>query len=60
MQADGPTGWRPLRRGVWVDGALNDGKAESRGWGLEVAIPWSILGQVDGGSVVGPACGFEG
>ena len=49
-QADGPTGWRPMRRAVWVDGALNDGGAVggSRGWGVEMAIPWSILGQVGG------------
>ena len=45
-QADGPTGWRPMRRGVWIDGTLNDEGGSSRGWGLEVALPWSILGQV--------------
>eukprot|EP00955_Chlamydomonas_euryale_P059239 357321-Chlamydomonas_euryale.AAC.2 len=45
-QHDGPTGWRPLRRGVSVDGCVNDGRTKSRGWGVEMAIPWSILGQV--------------
>ena len=45
-QPDGPTGWRPMRRAVWVDGVLNDGEAMSRGWSVEMAIPWSILGQV--------------
>ncbi|KAG1657929.1 hypothetical protein FOA52_003008 [Chlamydomonas sp. UWO 241] len=33
-----------MRHAVWVDGALNDGDAESKGWSVEMAIPWSILG----------------
>ncbi|KAG1668749.1 hypothetical protein FOA52_014295 [Chlamydomonas sp. UWO 241] len=40
-----PTGWRPMRHAVWVDGALNDGSGgNSKGWGVEMAIPWSVLG----------------
>jgi hypothetical protein len=43
---DGPTGWEPVRRAVWVDGVLNDPSVESKGWGVEMAFPWSLLKQV--------------
>eukprot|EP00195_Chlamydomonas_chlamydogama_P010478 CAMPEP_0202899086 /NCGR_PEP_ID=MMETSP1392-20130828/7420_1 /ASSEMBLY_ACC=CAM_ASM_000868 /TAXON_ID=225041 /ORGANISM="Chlamydomonas chlamydogama, Strain SAG 11-48b" /LENGTH=392 /DNA_ID=CAMNT_0049585183 /DNA_START=90 /DNA_END=1268 /DNA_ORIENTATION=+ len=44
-QQDGPTGWRPLRRAVWVEGEINNGDVESKGWSVEMAVPWSVLGQ---------------
>eukprot|EP00798_Chlamydomonas_sp_ICE-L_P012436 gene12436-15635_t len=44
-QWDGPTGWAPLKRAVHVDGTVNDGSAESKGWSVEMALPWSILCQ---------------
>lgn len=42
---DGPTGWQPVQRAVWVDGGLNDPSLPSRGWGVEMAFPWSLLRQ---------------
>lgn len=47
-QLTGPSGWQPVRRGVWVDGKLNDPGTPSRGWGVELAFPWSLLSQAAG------------
>ncbi|KAL6745800.1 hypothetical protein V8C86DRAFT_2966537, partial [Haematococcus lacustris] len=47
-QLTGPSGWQPVRRGVWVDGKLNDPGTPSRGWGVELAFPWSLLRQAAG------------
>lgn len=30
----------------WQDGAVNNGGVSSRGWGVEIAFPWSLLRQV--------------
>ena len=40
-----------LRKGVYVDGTLNDDRDTDRGWTVELALPWSgleILAKVDG------------
>lgn len=41
-EMQGPTGWRPLKRVVFVDGELNS-KSGGKGWGVELSIPWSIF-----------------
>lgn len=41
---------RGIETAVFVDGSLNDPRDEDRGWFLEVAIPWSALGQLVEGS----------
>lgn len=28
---------------VWIDGTLNDPSDQDRGWGLEIALPWSAI-----------------
>ena len=57
--ADGPTGWLPLKRAVHVDGHLNDGSRVSRGWSLELAIPWSNLRQAAHGRSCPPGEGDQ-
>jgi len=37
-------GWRPLQVAVHVEGQLNAGEG-SRGWSVELALPWSLLQQ---------------
>ncbi|MFY0650573.1 MAG: carbohydrate-binding family 9-like protein [Cyclobacteriaceae bacterium] len=32
-----------LKKGVWIDGTLNDSSDLDRGWTVELAIPWEIL-----------------
>jgi hypothetical protein len=34
-----------LRTAVHVDGTLNDPRDEDRGWSVEIALPWTALGQ---------------
>jgi hypothetical protein len=40
-------GWeiQGLRSGVFVDGSLNDPRDVDRGWSVELAIPWKVLGE---------------
>ncbi len=44
-QADNTWNIKGLRTGVHVDGALNNTKTPSRGWSVEIAMPWSALAQ---------------
>ncbi len=37
-----------LQTAVHLDGTLNDASDTDRGWTVEVAIPWDVLGQVAG------------
>lgn len=54
----GPSGWRPITHAVAVDGALNNGSAApSRGWSVEVAMPWTLLCQAASGVVCPPRAG---
>ena len=34
-----------LKKGVHVDGTINDPGDEDSGWSVELAIPWKVLGQ---------------
>ncbi len=34
-----------LRTAVFIDGKLNDTKLKSRGWSVEIAMPWRALGE---------------
>lgn len=34
-----------LRAAVWVDGTINDPRDVDRGWSLELAFPWPVLGE---------------
>lgn len=34
-----------LKTAVWVDGTLNDSGDTDRGWSVEMAIPWAVLGE---------------
>jgi hypothetical protein len=40
-------GWEipGLKSAVWVDGTLNDPRDMDRGWTVELAFPWSVLGE---------------
>ena len=53
-QADIPWDLEGLRTAVFADGTINDNSDTDRGWGVEMAIPWSGLVSADG-SVVTPA-----
>ena len=44
-QADNAWNIAGLRTAVHVDGALNDTKTPSRGWSVEIAMPWRALAQ---------------
>lgn len=61
---DGPSGWTPITRAVHVDGVLNNGTVQSKGWYVEVALPWTILCQAAQGITCppgmwgNPACGL--
>jgi WD40 repeat protein len=35
-----------LKTAVHVDGTLNDGRDNDRGWTVEIAIPWEVLGKL--------------
>ena len=37
-----------LRSAVAVDGTINDPRDTDRGWSLEIAIPWRVLGPIAG------------
>ncbi|HRF59710.1 MAG TPA: carbohydrate-binding family 9-like protein [Fimbriimonadaceae bacterium] len=37
-----------LRVGVHLDGTLNDPSDQDRGWSVEIALPWAVLGQAAG------------
>lgn len=34
-----------LKSAVWVDGTLNDARDTDRGWSVELAFPWKVLGE---------------
>jgi Carbohydrate family 9 binding domain-like len=34
-----------LKSAVWVDGTLNDARDIDRGWSVELAFPWKVLGE---------------
>jgi hypothetical protein len=34
-----------LKTAVWVDGTLNDPNDRDRGWTVEIAFPWKVLGE---------------
>lgn len=34
-----------LKSAVWVDGTINDARDSDRGWTVELAFPWSVLGE---------------
>ncbi|MBN1164441.1 MAG: carbohydrate-binding family 9-like protein [Candidatus Krumholzibacteriota bacterium] len=36
---------RGLRTAVYVDGTLNDPRDTDKGWSVEMAIPWEVLGE---------------
>jgi len=40
-----PTGWTPMQQAIWMNGTINNGTVPSVGWGLEVALPWTIIAQ---------------
>ncbi|HNP23739.1 MAG TPA: carbohydrate-binding family 9-like protein [Panacibacter sp.] len=46
-----------LQTAVQVDGTLNDNSDIDQGWSLEIAIPWSSLGLLAGGSTIPPRNG---
>lgn len=35
-----------LKSAVYLDGTLNDGRDADRGWSVELALPWSALGEL--------------
>jgi Carbohydrate family 9 binding domain-like len=35
-----------LKTGVYVDGTLNDPRDTDRGWRVEIAFPWKVLGEL--------------
>jgi hypothetical protein len=35
-----------LRTAVHIDGTLNDPRDTDRGWSVEIAFPWSVLGEI--------------
>jgi hypothetical protein len=37
-----------LKTAVHIDGTLNDSRDRDRGWSLEIAVPWSALGELAG------------
>ncbi len=43
-------GWeiKGLKTAVHVDGAINDPSKPSRGWSVEIAMPWHALGEIAG------------
>jgi hypothetical protein len=36
-----------LKTGIYLDGTLNDPSDEDNGWGVELAIPWDVITEVD-------------
>lgn len=36
-----------LKSAVYLDGTLNDPSDTDRGWGVELAIPWEVINEVD-------------
>ena len=50
-----PTGWTPMQQAIWMNGTINNGTVPSVGWGLEVALPWTIIAQAsESGSEIHP------
>jgi hypothetical protein len=37
-----------LKTAVWIDGTLNDPADTDRGWSVEMALPWNVLGEFAG------------
>eukprot|EP00913_Durusdinium_trenchii_P028353 g26581.t1 len=35
-----------LKKAVFIDGTLNDPRDKDRGWNVELAIPWKVLGKL--------------
>jgi hypothetical protein len=48
---------KPLKTAVHVDGTLNDPRDVDKGWNVEMAIPWTVLGNYRGNDEKPPTIG---